>query len=370
MRPYADLLFPERGWTKSVFVPKDARGPRLIGAEPLEYQYIEQGLGRAVVDWTESHRLTAGHINFRDQQINRDLATLGSKTGEWATLDLRDASDRVSLKLVQYLWQDLPEMLDCLMAARSVGTLLPRGVGAIEFAKYAPMGSALCFPVLALTVAAALVSALRHDVNKPVPFFVYGDDVIVRTVDVEKAVQGLESAGLMVNTGKSCFKGNFRESCGMDAYFGRDVTPVRAKALWTRDLDDARCYEHYVELANHLGRKAWLFAANLLWQELEAVYGFIPFGLPTSPFPCRHVSPVHEAETLNFIVKGLRRRWHEEYQRPQWRVRVIKNARKSSKLGGWERLHRSLLMGGGEEFDPSFVEIRHSTSIKWRWRSV
>jgi hypothetical protein len=101
LRWYKSLQPLECGTAKVVLVPKDSRGPRLISCEPLEYQWIQQGLGRKLMSHFESFKLTRGNINFTHQDINRRLALESSISRRYATLDLKDASDRVSLQLVR-----------------------------------------------------------------------------------------------------------------------------------------------------------------------------------------------------------------------------------------------------------------------------
>jgi len=155
---YRSLTPKDRGVAKLIAVPKDSRGPRLISAEPLEYQFFQQGLGRALTLYVEQHPLTKGLVNFTRQSVNQEMATFASKTGEWATIDLKDASDRVSLALVRAIFPD--HVLEALEATRTSATSLPNGE-IVEFKKFAPMGSALCFPVEALTFWALTTSWLQ-----------------------------------------------------------------------------------------------------------------------------------------------------------------------------------------------------------------
>jgi len=64
-------------------------------------------------------------------------------------------------------------------------------------------------------------------------FLVYGDDIIVPTSVVDELVKLLGFLGFEVNTEKSFSDPDlrFRESCGLDAYNGVDVTPVYVRSL-------------------------------------------------------------------------------------------------------------------------------------------
>jgi hypothetical protein len=121
---YLGLERLEHGRAKVVLVPKDSRGPRLISEEPLEYQWIQQGLGRKIMSHLESFWMTRGNINFTHQTVNQELALTSSLDWEYATIDLNDASDRVSLALVERVFSkpDNTLLLRCLKACRTTST--------------------------------------------------------------------------------------------------------------------------------------------------------------------------------------------------------------------------------------------------------
>jgi hypothetical protein len=264
----------EEGTAKVVLVPKDSRGPRLISCEPLEYMWIQQGLMRVLVKAIESSPLTAGHVNFRCQEINRRLALAGSSDPKsWVTLDMKDASDRVSLDLVKAVFP--PTWYAALSAARSAHTKLPCG-RVVTLNRFAPMGSAVCFPVEALVFWALSVVAMRmRSPSRPLQdilgsVFVYGDDIIVDFKDQEVVRQLLPKVGLAFNEGKCCVAGSFRESCGLDAYKGVQVTPLRLKCTWNHCLP-GRYYVSWVAHANALLRRGMFETADLLIKKIQKV---------------------------------------------------------------------------------------------------
>jgi IS1 family transposase len=166
-----------------ILVPKDSRGPRLISCEPVDFQWVQQGLGEAIVRHIEGNKLTKFNVFFTDQGPNQRGALLGSSTGRYATLDLKEASDRVSLDLVRLLFPK--HVYTYLEACRSLSTRMPDGE-VIQLAKFAPMGSALCFPILALTIWSILSAGTRNTDTRE-SILVYGDDVIVPTAYAGKA---------------------------------------------------------------------------------------------------------------------------------------------------------------------------------------
>jgi len=375
---YKSLERLDHGRAKVVLVPKDSRGPRLISCEPLEFQWVQQGLGRKIIDHLEHNKLTRGQINFEHQDINRDLALESSYSLKWATLDLKDASDRVSLELVKRVFSKTPFLLRALLACRSSATLLPDG-REVTLNKYAPMGSALCFPVEAICFWAICVAAIsRHrrlrraydstqkDESVEKEVFVYGDDIIVPTKDASLCVQSLEYFGLLVNRSKCCIQGPFRESCGMDAFRGVCVTPIRAKVPWNGRKTDGSAYASYIHLANELFARGYTLCSNKLWGELKSVYGDIPYGTSVSSYPCVIVSDAEEAERLN--LKRFRHRKSGRYQRIEFLVLKLRSKVKKSKLDGWPRMLRNLLIPPFE--DPSSVVVPRSTIINRGWTPV
>lgn len=331
---------------KVVLVPKDSRGPRLISEEPLEFQWIQQGLHRAMVDHVENHPLTRENVFFTDQGPNQLGALLGSQrefthvridgtryrywlvNGRYATLDLKEASDRVSLGLVRLLWPE--PLLEALMACRSLETTLPDGQK-ILLNKYAPMGSALCFPVMALTIW-ALLSAAACDADARKSIHVFGDDVIVRSDQSVIAIQVLESFGLMVNKTKSYASGFFRESCGVDAYLGENVTPVRLHTVWT-STRRADVYESWISYANSFYRRRYFNLYDMIVTALTAVYGRIPtveqVGLTCPALVDVPLEHQPNKTRVNFALQKVERR-----------VWCVRSKTSNEDLGGWWMLLR------------------------------
>lgn len=255
----------ESGTAKVVLVPKDSRGPRLISCEPLENQWIQQGQMAAIVDHLESNYPTKGQVNFTSQEVNRKLALASSLDGSWATLDMKDASDRVSLELVSYLFP--PYFVEQLCSSRSTHTKLPDGT-VIPLKKFAPMGSAVCFPIEALVFWSLCVAIVMY--TRDIPFataakgvYVYGDDLIVRSEYQAAIRRHLPSFDLLVNEDKCCTAGFFRESCGCDAYKGIDVTPLKIKKVWSHRRE-AGPYSSWVSYSNSLWEAGYYEAATYL----------------------------------------------------------------------------------------------------------
>lgn len=336
-------------FAKVCLVPKDSRGPRLISCEPVDFQWIQQGLGRAIVKHVEHHPLTRYNVHFTDQQPNQFGALLGSSTGRYATLDLNEASDRVSCELVRLLFPE--PLLGALMNCRTTGTELPSGEH-VTLRKFAPMGSSLCFPVLALTVW-ALLDAGAPDATTRESVLVYGDDVVVTTAYAGAATKLLESFGLKVNRDKSCTCGFFRESCGVDAFRGVNVTPVRFRTLMTSSRSP-NAYVSWVAYANSLFVRGFHHAYDWIVEHLVSIYGEVPeYRGRTESYPTLMIVPeihVPKRQRVNRHLQKMERFVWCVSTRPVYRA-----------IDGWSMLLRYF----AEASVPDSSELARYDLPKW-----
>lgn len=232
------------GLSRLAFVEKDSSGPRIIGLEPAEYMWCQQAVKQLMYAHIEAHRITRGQVNFTDQTINRELAM---QWRDFETLDMSKASDRNSMILVRSLFEET-RLWPYLSASRTPGVRMPDG-SVLYYKKFAPMGSALCFPVQSM-VYYALAVAVLHLLGWPLAIasksvFVYGDDLIVPRGLFSDINAVFSSVGLVFNLSKCCIYGKFRESCGQDAFDGVDVTPARLKpAAMGDDVQKVKVIEH------------------------------------------------------------------------------------------------------------------------------
>lgn len=298
-------------------VPKDSRGPRLICMEPREMQYVQQGLMRELYRIVEKSPSTRGRVNFTDQGVNQDLAKRGSIDKSYATLDLKDASDRVRWDLVQILFPS--KWVRALNACRTRFVKLPDGsiFGPLE--KFAPMGSAVCFPVEALTFWALISGNVTKDV------YVYGDDIILPTACVEQAIAVLESVDLKVNTEKSCYKTNFRESCGGEFFRGTDVGYVKVRKWIDNTLSSHLSFVGFVnEIIEGYGETC---AAALMR------YGDDRFGPHVRSLSGVALSYQTNLKACNDVF--FKRRWNKHWQKYEYKIPMISNH--IHKIRDWKR---------------------------------
>lgn len=213
------------------FVPKDRRKHRQIAIEPSLNMFLQLGIGNYLIK-----RLRLFGVNLTDQSRNRELARIGSTTGAYATIDLSDASNRISYGLVKDLLP--PEWFDLLDRLRSPVGILPNGQEHVHQA-FSTQGNGYTFPLESLIFWAITRVACHGLVS------VYGDDIVVLSGQYRSATSALELCGFVVNHEKSFSDGPFRESCGADYILGHYVRPVYYK-------DDAHTEGDVISLHNRL----------------------------------------------------------------------------------------------------------------------
>ena len=271
---------------KVCFVPKTAKKPRVIAIEPVAMQYMQQ----AIADWIRPRietlgRYTAGRVNFSDQSVNSNLARQASIDGKHATLDMSDASDRVSCKQVAAMLQSVPSFRRCVFACRSTRARLPQGKP-FALRKFASMGSALCFPIEAMVFFLTIVAGRMVRSGKAFSprgvlkasrgIYVYGDDLVVPADEAPAVASDMEAFGLLINPQKSFWTGKFRESCGKDYYAGVDVTPVYLRHRIPSDRRDVHGVVSLVSFANQCYMKGMWGTARMLRDEAESLIGELP----------------------------------------------------------------------------------------------
>nr|APG77225.1 hypothetical protein [Hubei levi-like virus 5] len=231
-------------------VPKTTDIDRCACKEPDINMFMQKGLGGEIRRGLKRHK-----IDLNDQSINRDLARIGSITGDLATLDLSSASDSVTTGLVELLlptvWYSYLSML------RSPYTDVFGELHRNEM--FSSMGNGFTFELESLLFyAIARTTAYFRGVSGVIS--VYGDDIIVPSILAEDLTWVLGYCGFEVNPSKSYWFGTFRESCGGHYDGGIDITPFYVKKPVT-DL---------VSLI-HLGNSLRKWAGSSGWMD-EEVY--------------------------------------------------------------------------------------------------
>lgn len=282
---------------KVISVPKTLKTPRIIAMEPTAVQYVQQGILELFMDGLKRDDFLYSVIGIEDQTPNQRMALEGSLTGDLATLDLSEASDRVSNQHVRTLLRNHPWLARAVDACRSRKADVP-GEGLLRLAKYASMGSALCFPFEAMVFTTVVFMGIQKSLNtslslRDIKSFqgsvrVYGDDILVPVDHVHEVIDMLQTFGFVVNTDKSFWNGKFRESCGREYYSGDDVSIVRVRELFPSSLQDATGVISIVSLRNQLYNAGYWQTCRWLDDYIKGVIRHFPTVEPSSPVLGRH----------------------------------------------------------------------------------
>lgn len=290
--------------SRMVCVPKTFSKPRLIAAEPSANQWCQQNLWHYFRVRTDRSWLV-NFVRFGDQRLNQELCLKGSKDGSLATIDLSSASDRVTCTAVGRLFRSNPKLLRALRATRTQSVsqnVTAKVPSVIRLRKFSTMGNAVTFPVetlLFLSVAIACVLTvrrrrvtLRNIEALTGEVAIFGDDIIVPVDSRELVEEALEVLDFKVNVAKTHWKGNFRESCGVDAFRGEDITP----AHW-RIFNDGKpvSLASTVATSNNFYKRFLLNAAASLASTTRRDIPVVTMGSGVFGLECRtgaHIAPL------------------------------------------------------------------------------
>lgn len=271
------------GCARLVTVPKSFSALRTITVEPCLNQFVQQGYNAWLRDCISRCRVLRQSLTLADQRPNQELALAGSRTGEWCTIDLSSASDLLSLQTVEAVFAHYPRFLKGIMGCRTPE--VDCGYTKIRLKKYAGMGNATTFPVQSVVFAtiamvAILGSTKELNYEKVVRASrnvrVFGDDIIVRSEHFRDVADWITCFGLKINRSKTFFEGNFRESCGVDAYGGTEVTPMYLRHDPGRLCAEPSSVESLVSSSNQLWLRGYYQSAEFLRHTVESSVGRLP----------------------------------------------------------------------------------------------
>jgi len=227
-----------------VTVPKDASTNRVIAIEPGINLWFQKSLGDMI-----GKRLLRVGIDLTDQSRNQQYALLGSKTGEYTTVDFSSASDSIATKVVEEVLP--PRWFSVMDSCRAkYGTIKDT---AMKWEKFSSMGNGFTFPLQSLIFYAVAKCCVEYlhisgDVS------VYGDDVIIPTPAFGLFSELVSFYGFQINEKKSHFDSTFRESCGAHYASGFDVKPIFLKEKLTSVLTVYRLANAIRRLAHRRNR--------------------------------------------------------------------------------------------------------------------
>lgn len=366
-KPYADLK------ARLAVVPKDFRGHRLICIEPKELQFAQQGIMRVLYERIESHWLTRYAISFRDQMKSQKL----SRRMDFATIDLKDASDTISLGIARLLFPK--RFFELVTRYRSQSVELPDG-RIVESRILATMGNALCFPLETLVFwslsLATMMWEKEQQINKTLSAYdynhtkrwnqlrVFGDDIIVPRNFAPQVIRTLEDCGFVVNTQKTCVDGLVREACGSWFYNQSDVRIVRFK---TAQLHGTREHAAILEQCRALNSLGMTKTAVALLEYIERIAP-VPYGFNGLPLRAQNGIGLRNRDGFQpSRVNGLSGkfyRWNKDLQRLEFRMPTLAMPNRFRDLTGNDGLYAYFT---GQATKPL---VQGHPSVKWTWVAI
>lgn len=293
-------------------VPKTLNKVRVITVEPASNQFIQQSLRGWLID--KQTAVASICIDVSDQEKSKTAAKHASVDGCDATVDLKSASDFLSLSLFRSIFEENPILCDMLLACRTERVLTPDWED-VSLKKYAGQGNATTFVVQSLIYSILAVTAILVD-EKVNPDYVrknkiwsaakkvrvFGDDILLPSQNLPTLSLILEHVGLRVNEGKTHSQGHFREACGGDYFQGYDVTPFYLR--------------HFIRDSDPEGLVSWCNVSDNAYNKglLSTSYSMRE-GLN---LPVNSPSGIGFSSRLNYRFSPKRRRWNSDLQRYEY----------------------------------------------------
>jgi len=301
---------------------------------------------------------------------------------------LSSASDRLSCFVVERMFRYNLSLLEALNACRTPyivsgvqGYTFPqdeRNVilgNVLRMKKFAAMGSAVTFPIQSIAYCnMAIAAVLWSEGLKPTirnirlaggKVRVFGDDIILPSSSAHHLAFILDLLQLKVNREKSHVQGYFRESCGMDAYWGTDVTPVYLTNL--QPGKTASSVSSWVDVSNNAHSKGlWSLARYMLDQMPDALLRRVPISQTQQAGLCLYTFSNHG---LGYEKKDyVPIKWHKSLHRwliPQIEVR---SRRRLERRDSWQSLYQYFVESPSvDQKWSSGVTASSRTTLKSSW---
>lgn len=303
-----DIVSGNDVFTQIQFVPKGIDKKRVISAEPISLLYYQEMLSRSLDDmFRNDHHW---NIDLHNQEWNRSLAMEGSRSLNFGTIDLSNASDSVTHSLVSAVMKGIPAFSHWERCRSRFG-ILPDG-SILHLEKYAPMGSALCFPIECIVFSLIVQLACKRCHVDPY-FRVYGDDIIVPISIFDEVINLLKELHFEINDTKTFAPGSvFTESCGIECYLGKDVSPVRIPRFYDSEYSNLENRRKspgrvmgVITFCNHL------YDSGLINTRAYIVHWLLE-SFPEVPFSSDGEIGLRSDTATNFHLK---KRWNTDLQR-------------------------------------------------------
>lgn len=323
-------------------VPKNAKTDRSIEIGPNINVALQLCLGTTMKSRFRSQGWDL--LNAAPKHVEK--AKQASIDGLHATIDLKQASDSVSRKLVEFL---LPsDWFSVLNDLRTKSIEIDGRTVYLE--KFSGMGNGFTFElesVIFMSIAQEVCNTLGLPYTVGEDVFVFGDDIIVPTGASKLLIKVLNWCGFETNVEKTFVDGPFRESCGGDFFGGQAVRPYYIKELPNEPQDWIAIANGLWAMAADQSRSDW-YRRVLLGCRLRALRA-IPTAIRRCRGPVELGDIVIHDEISKWTIKtrhGIRKIWT---YRP---VARLVGLRDGGSVVEWDNFHESvklatILLGQG-----------------------
>jgi hypothetical protein len=184
--------------------------------------------------------------------------------------------------------------------------------------------------------------------------YVYGDDITVPTDVAATVCDHLHKYNCKVNIHKSFLSGKFRESCGLDAYDGRVVTPTYVRHFIPTNRREHTEIISIVAAANAFYKRGYWSTARFLFERIEELLGSLPVVSSDSPAIGRH----------SYLPMVSVSRWNPNLMRFEVKAWVVEPVYSIDRLEGYAALAKSLLTLERRDLERSLPQ-RRQLCVEW-----
>lgn len=221
-------------------VPKNNNNRRPINIECFGNMIVQKSIGSCFRNLVLTHfgnDLSSLQDVHKERLVDKGIATI----------DLKNASDSISLDLVRFLF---PKKVYSLIVASRSEMILGPDENYYLLRKVSSMGNGFTFELMTLILTSLCRVLDPHS-------SVYGDDIIIRNEYASRLISALTSVGFQVNLDKSFVNSEFRESCGgnyhdavgyLESYDFRWPTNIHECIVFTNKAYMLKRYDYFNSL--------------------------------------------------------------------------------------------------------------------------
>lgn len=293
-------------------VPKNNQKRRPINIEPFGNILVQRQIGNFLRKCLNDQGLNLDTL----AEIHRERISDPS----YATIDLKNASDSVSIRLVEFMFpKGLVRDFDRSRSPLLFGDDKEYHV----LKKISSMGNGFTFELMTM-----ILNALCRSLDPTAS--VFGDDIVIKKDCASRLIELLKEVGFEVNLDKSFLDGPFRESCGanyhddygyiksFDFLYPQNIGEcalILTKCYALRESYDSfrRLYDQLLRRTPHALLGGPLQVSGLTsWQQPDLIVGF---ACDKDYLPkCDDRKARHIKETLQYkeVLQAYEYRWKPE----------------------------------------------------------